>query len=123
MASDEEIQGSKDAATQDLERKLRFKEDLLNNVAAVCCRGWGQDEQGQVVGAVPGASEFGPSAASGLEPHPHTWPSAEHCLHSWCSARSLPCALQVDVCLWRESMGGGLRSPSMNHSWGLRGIQ
>ncbi|XP_055433586.1 palladin isoform X4 [Bubalus kerabau] len=31
MASDEEIQGSKDAVIQDLERKLRFKEDLLNN--------------------------------------------------------------------------------------------
>uniref|UniRef100_A0A8C6JYA2 Palladin n=1 Tax=Melopsittacus undulatus TaxID=13146 RepID=A0A8C6JYA2_MELUD len=31
IASDEEIQGSKDAVIQDLERKLRFKEDLLNN--------------------------------------------------------------------------------------------
>ncbi|XP_032326742.1 palladin isoform X2 [Camelus ferus] len=31
VASDEEIQGSKDAVIQDLERKLRFKEDLLNN--------------------------------------------------------------------------------------------
>ncbi|XP_036619132.1 palladin isoform X4 [Trichosurus vulpecula] len=31
IASDEEIQGTKDAVIQDLERKLRFKEDLLNN--------------------------------------------------------------------------------------------
>lgn len=31
IASDEEIQGSKDAVIQDLERKLRFKEDILNN--------------------------------------------------------------------------------------------
>nr|XP_033797944.1 palladin isoform X3 [Geotrypetes seraphini] len=31
IASDEEIQGTKDAVIQDLERKLRFKEELLNN--------------------------------------------------------------------------------------------
>uniref|UniRef100_A0A8C5ZNL7 Palladin n=1 Tax=Marmota marmota marmota TaxID=9994 RepID=A0A8C5ZNL7_MARMA len=31
IASDEEIQGTKDAVIQDLERKLRFKEDILNN--------------------------------------------------------------------------------------------
>lgn len=31
IASDEEIQGTKDAVIQDLERKLRFKEDLLNH--------------------------------------------------------------------------------------------
>ncbi|XP_064418128.1 palladin isoform X2 [Latimeria chalumnae] len=31
IASDEEIQGTKDAVIQDLERKLRFKDDLLNN--------------------------------------------------------------------------------------------
>uniref|UniRef100_A0A2K5Q6Q1 Palladin n=1 Tax=Cebus imitator TaxID=2715852 RepID=A0A2K5Q6Q1_CEBIM len=31
IASDEEIQGTKDAVIQDLERKLRFREDLLNN--------------------------------------------------------------------------------------------
>ncbi|XP_043918511.1 palladin isoform X2 [Protopterus annectens] len=31
IASDEEIQGTKDAVIQDLERKLRLKEDLLNN--------------------------------------------------------------------------------------------
>lgn len=31
IASDEEIQGTKDAVIQDLERKLRFKEDLLSN--------------------------------------------------------------------------------------------
>lgn len=48
MASDEEIQGSKDAVIQDLERKLRFKEDLLNNGQPVGGgRGRGHDEQGQ----------------------------------------------------------------------------
>ena len=48
MASDEEIQGSKDAVIQDLERKLRFKEDLLNNGQPVGgSRGRGHDEQGQ----------------------------------------------------------------------------
>ncbi|XP_075467793.1 palladin isoform X2 [Ascaphus truei] len=31
IASDEEIQGTKDAVIQDLERKLRFKEEFLNN--------------------------------------------------------------------------------------------
>ncbi|XP_018086428.1 palladin isoform X2 [Xenopus laevis] len=31
IASDEEIQGTKDAVIQDLERKLRFKEELMNN--------------------------------------------------------------------------------------------
>ncbi|XP_075053930.1 palladin isoform X1 [Mixophyes fleayi] len=31
IASDEEIQGTKDAVIQDLERKLRFKEELVNN--------------------------------------------------------------------------------------------
>ncbi|XP_018098707.1 palladin isoform X2 [Xenopus laevis] len=31
IASDEEIQGTKDAVIQDLERKLRFKEEMLNN--------------------------------------------------------------------------------------------
>ncbi|XP_071976174.1 palladin isoform X2 [Engystomops pustulosus] len=31
IASDEEIQGTKDAVIQDLERKLRFKDELLNN--------------------------------------------------------------------------------------------
>nr|XP_036854716.1 palladin isoform X4 [Manis javanica] len=31
MASEEDIQGTKDAVIQDLERKLRFKEDVLNN--------------------------------------------------------------------------------------------
>ncbi|XP_056416962.1 palladin isoform X1 [Hyla sarda] len=31
IASDEEIQGTKDAVIQDLERKLRFKEELINN--------------------------------------------------------------------------------------------
>ncbi|XP_072262128.1 palladin isoform X2 [Pyxicephalus adspersus] len=31
IASDEEIQGTKNAVIQDLERKLRFKEELLNN--------------------------------------------------------------------------------------------
>ncbi|XP_077000555.1 palladin isoform X1 [Tamandua tetradactyla] len=31
IASDEEIQGTKDAVIQDLERKLRFKEELLSN--------------------------------------------------------------------------------------------
>ncbi|XP_053559784.1 palladin isoform X2 [Bombina bombina] len=31
ISSDEEIQGTKDAVIQDLERKLRFKDDLLNN--------------------------------------------------------------------------------------------
>lgn len=31
IASDEDIQGTKDAVIQDLERKLRFKEELLNN--------------------------------------------------------------------------------------------
>lgn len=36
IASDEEIQGTKDAVIQDLERKLRFKEDLLNNGQPVC---------------------------------------------------------------------------------------
>ena len=48
MASDEEIQGSKDAVIQDLERKLRFKEDLLNNGQPVGGgRRRGHDEQGQ----------------------------------------------------------------------------
>ncbi|XP_036746813.2 palladin isoform X1 [Manis pentadactyla] len=31
IASEEDIQGTKDAVIQDLERKLRFKEDMLNN--------------------------------------------------------------------------------------------
>ena len=77
MASDEEIQGSKDAVIQDLERKLRFKEDLLNNGQPVGGgRGRGRDEQARVVGARrSGVVTGAPSAAQGLEPHRHTWPS------------------------------------------------
>ena len=72
MASDEEIQGSKDAVIQDLERKLRFKEDLLNNGQPVGGgRGRGREEQARVVGA--GLEP--PSPALGLEPHRLTWPS------------------------------------------------
>lgn len=41
IASDEEIQGTKDAVIQDLERKLRFKEDLLNNGQPVRRDGFG----------------------------------------------------------------------------------
>lgn len=47
MASDEEIQGSKDAVIQDLERKLRFKEDLLNNGQPVWGWRWGAERDSQ----------------------------------------------------------------------------
>ncbi|KAK2101221.1 hypothetical protein P7K49_022569 [Saguinus oedipus] len=39
IASDEEIQGTKDAVIQDLARKLRFKEDFLNNGQLRIARG------------------------------------------------------------------------------------
>ncbi|KAK2099845.1 hypothetical protein P7K49_021193 [Saguinus oedipus] len=39
IASDEEIQGTKDAVIQDLARKLRFKEDFLNNGQPRIARG------------------------------------------------------------------------------------
>ena len=59
IASDEEIQGSKDAVIQDLERKLRFKEDLLNN---------GQPVQGAGVGV--GGCQGGRGFAAAPEPFP-----------------------------------------------------
>lgn len=49
MASEEDIQGTKDAVIQDLERKLRFKEDVLNNgqpVPGVCGLSRGRGESG-----------------------------------------------------------------------------
>lgn len=36
--SDSDIQGSKDAVIQDLERKLRFKEERASNGQQVCAR-------------------------------------------------------------------------------------
>lgn len=36
IASDSDIQGSKDAVIQDLERKLRFKEERISNGQQVC---------------------------------------------------------------------------------------
>lgn len=45
IASDEEIQGTKDAVIQDLERKLRFKEDLLNNGQPVLREVWGLNSE------------------------------------------------------------------------------
>ena len=70
MASDEEIQGSKDAVIQDLERKLRFKEDLLNNGQPVGGgRGRGHAEQGQAVGqSLEPASSVLTSLRAGASP-------------------------------------------------------
>lgn len=36
LTSDSDIQGSKDAVIQDLERKLRFKEERMSNGQQVC---------------------------------------------------------------------------------------
>lgn len=39
ITSDSDIQGSKDAVIQDLERKLRFKEERISNGQQVCVCG------------------------------------------------------------------------------------
>lgn len=41
IVSDSEIQDSKDAVIQDLERKLRFKEERVSNGQQVCICGCG----------------------------------------------------------------------------------
>lgn len=71
MASEEDIQGTKDAVIQDLERKLRFKEDVLNNgqpVPGVCGLSRGRGESGAApllpaVRAEPAAGDGGGRAA------------------------------------------------------------
>lgn len=110
MASDEEIQGSKDAVIQDLERKLRFKEDLLNNGQPVGGgRGRGHAEQGQAVGAVPGASEFRPHQPQGWSLTLTPGLQLSTVLTAGVAPPPSPHApLQVDVCLWRGEHGGRL---------------
>lgn len=110
MASDEEIQGSKDAVIQDLERKLRFKEDLLNNGQPVGGgRGRGQDEQGQAVGAVPGASEFRPQQPQGWSLTLTPGLQLSTVFTAGVAPPASPHApLQVDFCLWRGEHGGRL---------------
>lgn len=101
MASDEEIQGSKDAVIQDLERKLRFKEDLLNNGQPVGGgRGRGHDEQGQSL--EPALTSLRAGASSSHLAFPST------ILTAGVAPPSPYAPLRVDVSLWRGEHRGRL---------------
>lgn len=123
MASDEEIQGSKDAVIQDLERKLRFKEDLLNNGQPVGGgRGRGHDEQARVVGARRGGHWSALSSPGAGASPPHlAFPGPEHHLTAGVP-RPRPTRLSGSrFACGGESVGQALLPPSMSRSWGLGG--